>query len=141
MSGFKSLVTGAKSFGEVARDILSSIADKVIDILMTPIFNNIAGSLAGGIMKGLGGMGASFEGGGFTGTGSRSGGLDGRGGFMAMVHPNETVLDHTKGQGVGGNHVTVNMTVNTPDAGSFRKSRAQIEADLARIARAGMRGN
>jgi hypothetical protein len=44
---------------------------------------------------------ASFEGGGFTGFGARAGGLDGKGGRLAMLHPNETVLDHTKGQGQG----------------------------------------
>jgi hypothetical protein len=43
----------------------------------------------------------SFEGGGFTGVGSRSGGIDGRGGFPAILHKNETVIDHTKGQGQG----------------------------------------
>ena len=43
----------------------------------------------------------SFEGGGFTGMGSRSGGVDGKGGFPAILHPNETVIDHTKGQGQG----------------------------------------
>lgn len=37
---------------------------------------------------------ASFEGGGYTGAGVRAGGLDGKGGFMAMLHPNETVIDH-----------------------------------------------
>lgn len=42
-----------------------------------------------------------FEGGGFTGNGARSGGMDGKGGFLAMLHPNETVLDHTQGQGQG----------------------------------------
>jgi len=36
----------------------------------------------------------SYEGGGFTGYGSRSGGIDGRGGFAAILHPNETVVDH-----------------------------------------------
>lgn len=44
---------------------------------------------------------ASFDGGGFTGMGSRSGGIDGRGGFPAILHPNETVIDHTRGQGQG----------------------------------------
>jgi len=39
----------------------------------------------------------SFQGGGYTGSGARSGGLDGRGGFMAMLHPQETVIDHTQG--------------------------------------------
>ena len=40
----------------------------------------------------------SFDGGGFTGQGSRSGGVDGKGGFPAILHPNETVVDHTKTQ-------------------------------------------
>lgn len=44
---------------------------------------------------------ASFEGGGFTGMGARSGGIDGKGGFPAILHPNETVIDHTQGQGQG----------------------------------------
>ncbi len=44
---------------------------------------------------------ASFDGGGYTGDGARSGGLDGKGGFMAMMHPQETVTDHTKGGGGG----------------------------------------
>ena len=52
----------------------------------------------------------SFEGGGFTGRGARSGGMDGKGGFMAMLHPNESVIDHTKGQGQG---VTI---INNVDA-------------------------
>lgn len=43
---------------------------------------------------------ASFDGGGFTGSGPRTGGLDGKGGFVAMLHPNETVIDHTRGQAV-----------------------------------------
>jgi hypothetical protein len=41
----------------------------------------------------------SFDGGGYTGNGSRTGGLDGQGGFMAMLHPQETVTDHTRGGG------------------------------------------
>lgn len=44
----------------------------------------------------------SFEGGGYTGYAPRSGGLDGKGGFMAMLHPNETVLDHARGQRAPG---------------------------------------
>lgn len=38
----------------------------------------------------------SFLGGGFTGTGIRSGGTDGKGGMDATVHPWETVIDHEK---------------------------------------------
>lgn len=36
-----------------------------------------------------------FDGGGYTGPGVRAAGLDGKGGFMAMLHPHETVIDHT----------------------------------------------
>lgn len=40
----------------------------------------------------------SFSGGGDTGNGSRTGGLDGEGGFLAMLHPQENVYDRTRGQ-------------------------------------------
>lgn len=38
----------------------------------------------------------SFAGGGYTGNSSRSGGLDGKGGFLAVMHPQENVTDLTK---------------------------------------------
>jgi len=53
----------------------------------------------------------SFEGGGYTGSGSRSGGLDGKGGFMAMLHPQERVIDEYQGQS-NGPSVTVNNYSN-----------------------------
>jgi hypothetical protein len=40
--------------------------------------------------------GRSFAGGGYTGDGARAGGLDGQGGFMAMLHPQEDVIDRTR---------------------------------------------
>lgn len=63
-----------------------------------------------------------FDGGGSTGNGPRSGGLDGKGGFMAMLHPRETVVDHTKGQGGGGMNglMIVNQT-------SGRVDRARVD--------------
>lgn len=57
-----------------------------------------------------------LEGGGFTGMGARAGGIDGRGGFPAILHPNETVIDHTKGQNMGA---TVNFNISTVDAAGF----------------------
>ena len=63
----------------------------------------------------------SFEGGGFTGRGARAGGLDGKGGRMAMVHPNESIIDHTKG-GAGG--ITV---INNVDA---RGSGADVDQKI-----------
>jgi len=57
----------------------------------------------------------SFEGGGFTGHGARAGGLDGKGGRMAMIHPNETVIDHSKG---GASGVTVINNVDARGSGA-----------------------
>ena len=58
----------------------------------------------------------SFNGGGYTGMGARAGGVDGKGGFPAILHPNETVIDHTKGQSMGA---TVNFNISTVDAAGF----------------------
>lgn len=44
----------------------------------------------------------SFDGGGYTGSGPRVGGLDGKGGFLAMLHPRETIIDHTRSNRSGG---------------------------------------
>ena len=74
----------------------------------------------------------SFDGGGYTGNGSRTGGLDGKGGFWAMMHPKETVIDHTKSNGSvssgssGGGNVTVNVslqeTSDTSQQGTTKQS-------------------
>jgi hypothetical protein len=65
----------------------------------------------------------SFEGGGFTGRGARAGGLDGKGGRMAMVHPNETIIDHTKGQGAG---ITIVNNVDASGAGADVDQKIQV---------------
>jgi len=54
---------------------------------------SIQNDVLGQILDGL----FSFEGGGYTGGGARSGGLDGKGGYMALLHPQEMVTDLTKG--------------------------------------------
>lgn len=67
---------------------------------------------------------ASFDGGGFTGYGPRAGGLDGKGGFLGLIHPNETISDHTKGQGVGSSSSSTTYVFN----GGV--SRAEVIAGL-----------
>ena len=42
---------------------------------------------------------ASYDGGGFTGSGARIGDMDGKGGKLAMLHPREKVIDLTRDQG------------------------------------------
>jgi hypothetical protein len=79
-----------------------------------------------------------------------------RGGAMAVIHPDEAVIPLPDGRSVpvdmggvedrlarssdraqarsagggGGTNITVNMTVNTPDADSFRKSSDQLTREL-----------
>ena len=71
----------------------------------------------------------TYAGGGYTGNAPRSGGLDGQGGFMAMLHPRETVVDHMKTSSGGG---VPNITIQTgqvlqmPD-GSQWVSMADLE--------------
>lgn len=74
----------------------------------------------------------SFNGGGFTGMGSRSGGVDGKGGFPAILHPNETVIDHTKGQSSG---IIVQQTINVT-TGVQQTVRAEIVQLMPQIAQA-----
>lgn len=103
LTGFKAVLSGAKSVKDYALESLNAILDKAQDILLSPIFDALGNWLAG-TMMGIFGTptfsfgGPSFAGGGYTGSGSRSGGLDGEGGFMAMLHPNETVVDWNESQ-------------------------------------------
>ena len=74
----------------------------------------------------------SGNGGGFTGLGSRTGGVDGKGGFPAILHPNETVVDHTKGQSMGGTS-TVNFNISTVDAAGFDQLLASRKGMITSI--------
>lgn len=53
------------------------------------------GSFFGSLFSGIGSL-FGFEGGGYTGPGVRAGGVDGRGGFPAILHPNEMIIDQRK---------------------------------------------
>jgi len=78
---------------------------------------------------------ANFAGGGYTGNGSRSGGLDGKGGFAAILHPRETVVDHHQGQSLGGDGITINQTINVT-TGVQQTVRAEIATLMPQIANA-----
>lgn len=103
------IVTGGKfsdMLKAVGQDILRLL---VRDSITEPLFKSIK---SGGVLDGIGSFFSSlfnFDGGGYTGSGPRTGGLDGKGGYMAMVHPQETIVDHTKGQGTSGSSPTFNF--------------------------------
>lgn len=126
----KFVMTGKLDFRSLATSIISDMVRIAIQMaVMRPLMGMFGGVFggssgvnysipapAGGLTGGGTGLGLKFDGGGYTGSGSRSGGLDGKGGFMAMLHPQETVVDHYRGQSLGGgmtNAVTVNVNVES----------------------------
>jgi len=136
---FDGLITGGKNLSGV----LSSIARQLESKVWQQLFGGMGGGSGGGgglggIFKGLLGgfsggvkvptsvlsaIAPSFDGGGYTGSGPRSGGLDGKGGFLAKLHPQETVIDHTRGQGamLGGGVSVVEIALGEGLVGSILK--------------------
>lgn len=99
----------SESLGEAFARMIDNIVEKIynshIDSLVDNLFSSIGeGGPSGGsgimgflgqLFSGGGGVKKSFAGGGYTGNGPRTGGLDGKGGFLRIVHPRETITDHT----------------------------------------------
>ena len=129
---FMGLVDGTTSAKDAFRAMAADIIQQlyrilVVEQLVQSIKGAVTGAFAPASAAGTEGTVApprkptkifgKYEGGGYTGSGPRSGGLDGKGGFMAMLHPRETVVDHTKGQSAGGTVVNqvFNISANTSD--------------------------
>jgi tape measure domain-containing protein len=166
-NAFRDVVRGTKSVKEAFASMLDSMADALIDYAVQAIAQYtaiaIAKALAGMLSGGSAGMnktadnliakpfapkiGAVYEGGGYTGNGARAGGLDGKGGFPAILHPGETVTDHRsssaraalKGGGGGGAAPTINIqTGNVVQfEGANYVSMADFEMGLAKAANQG----
>ncbi len=142
---FMNMVDGTMSatdaFRAMARDIIKElyrimVVEQMVQSIKGAIMGGFAPAPSGGAgvappvaPRGVGG----FDGGGYTGSGPRSGGLDGKGGFMAMLHPRETVVDHTKGQGVGGEVINVTQNINV-STGVQQTVRAEIKQLMPQIA-------
>jgi len=118
---FMALVDGTTTAKDAFRAMATDIIQQLYRILVVEqLVQSISGAIQGymaGPVQGPNLPVESHEGGGYTGSGPRSGGLDGKGGFMAMLHPRETVVDHTKGQSAGGTVVNqvFNISANTSD--------------------------
>jgi hypothetical protein len=122
-SAFAAVLSGSKSAQDAVADLLVQMASLAAESAFTSLLGggngwNWLGSLFGGGFGGGGGGGKlpSFDGGGGTGNGARTGGLDGKGGFLAMLHPQESVVDHTRGRGrsvaAPVSPSSINVTVN-----------------------------
>ena len=139
-SGWFKWLTGAFSgIGSWIGKVLGNIGGAIGSIFSG---GSTAGAASGGGGSGwlsaIGSVvGMIFEGGGYTGDGSRTGGADGKGGFLAMMHPQETVIDHTKMTapvatgGGGGSNVVVNLTQNYDPSLTEPQVAAMIEQNGA----------
>ena len=143
-NAFMSAVDGSMSAKDAFRSMAVNIISELYRIFVVKKITGFISSFIADptMFGGLGGGGAvtgplirptSFDGGGYTGNGPRTGGLDGRGGFMAMLHPNETVVDHSRGN--SGGEVVVNQTINVT-TGVQQTVRTEIQTLLPQIAEA-----
>lgn len=138
-----SAVDGTKSTKEAFKSMASEIIKELYRVFVVKQITGFIMNAVGGYFNanqvsgpsmplGTGNvrpMARTFAGGGYTGNGPRAGGLDGKGGFMAMLHPRETVTDHTRGQGGG---ITV-IQNNTFQSGV---TRSEVSALLPRMVEA-----
>ena len=138
-SAITSLINGTGSAQKAFEDMFKNIGKAFIDMAVKMIakalimkalgilgsggggggFTSAAASPGGSAgVAGIGGGMAnpfSFAGGGYTGNAPRSGGVDGRGGFPAILHGNETVIDHTQAMNrysAGNSSAPINYSPN-----------------------------
>ena len=132
-SAFEDAIVGGKGLSEVLKGLEADLIRIITRKLVTkPLEGAIDGAI-GGLNPGnfISSL-FSADGGGYTGSGPRSGGVDGKGGFMAVLHPQETVVDHTKGQSMGKtNNVTVNVSQSFAP-GTSRATTLQAASDARR---------
>lgn len=127
----------AQEFGDVLQSVANQLLNSGLNSLISGILDGFGGgfgTLGNGIGSGAtwGGMQSflrSFDGGGFTGMGARTGGLDGLGGFPAILHPNETVIDHTKGQGASGHNISISINGSRQDAAVIAREVRRVLPD------------
>ncbi|MEL7346984.1 MAG: phage tail tape measure protein [Pseudomonadota bacterium] len=159
-NAFQKAVSGGADLGEVFRDLALDISGKALSSALKPVQNALGagltsavGSLTGSVTSLLG-----FQNGGAFSSGRvrafASGGVvngptvfpmrNGMG-LMGEAGP-EAIMPLTRGPdgrlgvraaGGGGSSVTVN--IQTQDVESFRRSRGQVAAEIARAAGAGRR--
>lgn len=128
---------GMENFGETVKRVLMDIAVQMVQSRVMDFFKMLvpgapgaagAGGKAGGGIMGFLSNILSFDGGGWTGDGPRSGGLDGKGGYLAMVHPREFINDTTTG---GGGGMVVNIS-QAPSVPTVKQSEGRLDIDFGR---------
>jgi len=108
----QAIISGYAASMNIMKNMTALGMDPATAAMMGQIAVGMGYATAGMIM---GQTAASFEGGGVTFNGVRSGGLDGKGGRMAMVHPNEKITDLEK-DGMASQPVNISFNISAVDA-------------------------
>lgn len=120
---FQSAFQGAGKLKDALVGLLGQLGQMMLNKAFMSLLGGVgAGGQSGGwffnLMKSL----PSFEGGGSTGNGSRSGGVDGKGGMLALLHPKERVYDDHLGTGPaggGGGALSIKVGVDVDSSGNL----------------------
>lgn len=136
------ILTGFRNGGSAADIFLRELKAQFAKTVLRPLIQPIADAGSSLISSGLKSLAASiglpsFDGGGSTGSGSRSGGVDGKGGFLGILHPNEDVVDRTKGQ-PAGRSVVININQVVGDVVT-QQALQRNNAQLVQSMQEGMR--
>lgn len=136
VGGFISDLSRGVKASDALKNALGRVADMMMEGALSQLFGGggvKGGGLFGSVVSSLLGW-PSFEGGGDTGPGARSGGVDGKGGFPAILHPRETVVDHTrKAASVGRQnvHVTSDVKVSIDEDGGLQAYVKRTAAEIS----------
>lgn len=123
------IATRSKTAKDAVLDLLQSMTQMVISHAFQQIFSQAMGGTGGQLLvNALFAGTSSFDGGGMTPSRPRTGGIDGKGGFPAILHPNEQVIDLTKGQ---SRAVSINIDARGSAPGVERRIREEVGQALA----------
>lgn len=124
--GLTDLWTSAMQGADAFKSKLGDLADQLGKILLNRAFMNILGMMGGNnpgsmLGKAVGWFtkGPSFESGGYTGNGPRFGGVDGKGGYYARLHPKEHVFNEGQMKSFGGTQ-QVAVSISVDDDGKIQ---------------------
>jgi hypothetical protein len=145
-SAFEDAIVNGKGLRDVLDGIGKDIARIIVRKQVTEPFANAIGDAS---KSGVGNFFSnlfkdfSFAGGGSTGNGPRIGGVDGQGGFPAILHPQERVIDLARGQSAGSG-VTIIQNINIDSRSdqasimaAMRTAADLAKAEILRSSRAG----
>ena len=120
----KALMNAPTAFSEA---YTATVGIPVVGPALAPIAGATAAAAQVAQAGAIRGIAPSFDGGGHTGYGPRTGGIDGKGGFPAILHPQERVIDEYRGQSAGGSQV-INFNLSAPEN---RRTQEQIARKMA----------